>query len=196
MGGAVSIPADSGLPEDTQAALKALHADKGEDVAKAAYVDAMAAKDYFLVIDADGDGSIDKGELKTALRAIGKAAQMKTNSGMQVLELMKELSGGGGDGEAPITLTQWIAGLGQESSVGLRNALKAAYDPASKKIAGLLSVPENLARLDSEIANLEAQLTKLKKKRAKMVGMLKAEQVSPAEAAVAAAATDFVAEGC
>ena len=90
MGGAVSIPADSGLPEDTQAALKALHADKGEDVAKAAYVDAMAAKDYFLVIDADGDGSIDKGELKTALRAIGKAAQMKTNSGMQVLELMKE----------------------------------------------------------------------------------------------------------
>jgi hypothetical protein len=196
MGGAVSIPADCGLPEDTQASLKALHADEGEDAAKAAYADAMAAKNYFLVIDADGDGSIDSSELKSVLKAVGKAAQMKTNSGMQVLELMKMLSGGQ-EGEVPITMAQWIAGLGQESSAGLRDALKTAYDPESKRIAGLLTIQENVGAVDAEIASLEAQLAKLKEKRAKMARLLKAgAEVSPAEAAVAAAAADFVAEGC
>ena len=187
MGGAVSIPADCGLPEDTKAALTALHAEKGEEAAKAAYADAMSAKDYFMVIDADGDGSIDKGELKQALKAIGKSAQMKTNSGMQVLELMKTLSGGG-NGEEPITLPKWIAGLSADSSSEFRDALKKQYVPETKQINGLLSVQENLAQVDKEIADLEAQLAKLKEKRTELAKLLKANKTSSAEATDADAA--------
>ena len=107
---------------------------------------------------------------------------------MRVLATSPDGSRGGGNGEEPITLPKWIAGLSADSSSEFRDALKKQYVPETKQINGLLSVQENLAQVDKEIADLEAQLAKLKEKRTELTKLLKANKTSSAEATDADAA--------
>ncbi len=187
-GASTEIPADSKLPPAVQDAIKgtfAAPADAGggEGAAKARYAAASTSLAWFEAIDADSDGTIDQGELKRALKVISKGAARQegdAHMGIQVVELMQRLSNGGA--EPVIDAQSWILGLERDESSGLRSALAAAFDPGTGRLRGLMTLAENLARVDAEIADLEGQLAKLKEKRAKMAGKVDATQGAAAAA--------------
>ena len=181
-GASTEIPADSKLPPAVQDEVKATfaapaEAGGGEDAAKARYVAAATSLAWFQAIDVDSDGTIDQGELKRALKVISKGAtrlEGEAHMGIQVVELMRRLSNGGA--EPIIDAQSWIFGLEKDESSGLRAALAEAFDTATGRLKGLMTLAENMDCLDAEIAALELQLAKLKEKRAKMADKVDATQ--------------------
>ena len=168
MGGAVSIPTDSGLPINIQAIVTSTFNDKGEAEATTLYNRYLVSKSWFICLDSDGNGNIDQKEMKRALRGLPKPEGATDHQGMLIVDLMKALNNDEGDG---ITMENWLLAIDTNP---LRMALEAAWDPVTKRLKGLMTLEENLSRVDEEIAALQEKLKMLQAKRSKMASKINA----------------------